>query len=152
MSRKQTKGRDIVVKPIWWRQLALSLFLAVLGAFFWMLTFEVEAYNWICRIVFGVFAVLSLLDQMFEWSRLRIDEKGYSLRGWFQRVEFRKDEVDEFVRKDYMNRDLILLRLTEQAALERSLENREIPFPCTFGRPVDEVFESLRNSLPKAKT
>ena len=147
MSRKQSQGRDIVVKPIWWRQLALTLFLGLLGAFFGMLTFEVEAFNWIARVVFGVLATLSLLDQLFEWSRLRIDEKGYSLRGWFQRVEFRKDEVDEFVRKDYMNRDLILVRLTDQAALDRSLENCEIPFPCTFGRPAVEVLESLRNTL-----
>jgi len=147
MSRNKSTGRDIVVKPIWWRQLAFSLFLLLLGAFFGMLTFKVEAFNWIAWVVFGVLASLSLLDQMFEWSRLRIDEKGYSLRGWFQRVEFRKDEVDEFVRKDYMNRDLILLRLTEQAALERSLENREIPFPCTFGRPASDVFETLKDSL-----
>ena len=148
MSRnKQSKGRAIVLKPIWWRQLAFSLFLLLLGAFFRMLTFEVEAFNWITRVVFGVLATLSLLDQLFEWSRLRIDEKGYSLRGWFQRVEFRKDEVEEFVLKNYMNRDLILVRLTDQAALDRSLENCEIPFPCTFGRPAVEVLESLRNTL-----
>ena len=147
MSRKQSQGRDILVKPIWWRQLALTLFLGLLGAFFGMLTFEVEAFNWITRVVFGVLATLSLLDQLFEWSRLRIDEKGYSLRGWFQRVEFRKDEVEEFVLKNYMNRDLILVRLTDQAALDRSLENCEIPFPCTFGRPAVEVLESLRNTL-----
>ena len=147
MSRKQSQGRDIVVKPIWWRQLALTLFLGLLGAFFGMLTFEVEAFNWIARVVFGVLATLSLLDQMFEWSRLRIDEKGYSLRGWFQRVELRKDEVEEFVLKNYMNRDLILVRLTEAAAVERSFENSEVPFPCTFGRPAVEVLESLRNTL-----
>ncbi len=148
MSRnKQSKGRAIVLKPIWWRQLAFSLFLLLLGAFFGMLTFEVEAFNWITRVVFGVLATLSLLDQLFEWSRLRIDEKGYSLRGWFQRVEFRKDEVEEFVLKNYMNRDLILVRLTDQAALDRSLENCEIPFPCTFGRPAVEELESLRNTL-----
>ena len=149
MSRKQSKGRDIVVKPIWWRQLALSLFLALLSAFFWMLTFEVEAFNWIARVVFGVLATLSLLDQMFEWSRLRIDEQGYSLRGWFRRLELRKDEVEEFVLKNYMNRDLILVRLTEAAALERSLENCEIPFSCSFGRPPREVFETLTSSLKK---
>ncbi|MBC8349674.1 MAG: hypothetical protein H8E24_13810 [Verrucomicrobia bacterium] len=123
------------------------MFLLLLGAFFGMLTFEVEAFNWITRVVFGVLATLSLLDQLFEWSRLRIDEKGYSLRGWFQRVEFRKDEVEEFVLKNYMNRDLILVRLTDQAALDRSLENCEIPFPCTFGRPAVEELESLRNTL-----
>jgi len=149
MSRKQSQGRDIVVKPIWWRQLALTLFLGLLGAFFGMLTFEVEAFNWIARVVFGVLATLSLLDQMFEWSRLRIDEKGYSLRGWFQRVELRKDEVEEFVLKNYMNRDLILVRLTEAAAVERSLENSEVPFPCSFGRPPREVFETLTSSLKK---
>ena len=64
-------------------------------------------------------------------------------------MEFRKDEVDEFVRKDYMNRDLILVRLTDQAALDRSLENCEIPFPCTFGRPANDVFETLKDSLKK---
>lgn len=149
MSRKQSQGRDIVVKPIWWRQLAYSLFLVLLGAFFWMLTFEVEAFSWIGRVVFGVVGVLSLLDQMFEWSRLRIDEKGYSLRVWFRRLELRKDEVEEFVLKNYMNRDLILVRLTETAALERSLENREIPFSCSFGRPVRDVFETLTSSLKK---
>ena len=150
MSRnKQSKGRDIVVKPIWWRQLAFSLFLLLLGAFFWMLTFKVEAFSWIGGVVCGVVGVLSLLDQMFERSRLRIDEKGYSLRGWFRRLELRKDEVEEFVLKNYMNRDLILVRLTETAALERSLENREIPFSCSFGRPVSDVFDTLTSSLKK---
>jgi hypothetical protein len=150
MSRnKQSKGRDIVVKPIWWRQLAFSLFLLLLGAFFRMLTFEVEAFSWIGGVVCGVVGVLSLLDQMFEWSRLRIDEKGYSLRGWFRRLELRKDEVDEFVLNNYMNRDLILVRLTETAALERSLENCEIPFSCSFGRPAREVFETLTISSKK---
>ena len=149
MSRKKSQGLDIVVKPIWWRQLALTLFLAVLGAFFGMLTFEVEAINWIARVVFAVLAALSLLDQMFEWSRLRIDEQGYSLRGWFRRLELRKNEVEEFVLKNYMNRDLILVRLTEAAAVERSLENSEVPFPCSFGRPVDDVYEVLKSSLTK---
>ncbi len=138
-----------MVKPIWWRQLAFSLFLALLGAFFWMLTFQVEAFNWIGRIFFGVLAMLSLLDQMFEWSRLRIDDKGYSLRGWVRRLELRKNEVEEFVLKNYLNRDLILVRLTDQAALERSLENRQIPFPCTFGRPAEDVLETLKSSLGK---
>tara|TARA_Y100000588_G_scaffold390201_1_gene494972 strand:- start:602 stop:1051 length:450 start_codon:yes stop_codon:yes gene_type:complete len=149
MSRKRHQGRAIVVKPIWWRQLAFSLFLALLGAFFWMLTFQVEAFNWIGRIFFGVLAMLSLLDQMFEWSRLRIDDKGYSLRGWVRRLELRKNEVEEFVLKNYLNRDLILVRLTDQAALERSLENRQIPFPCTFGRPAEDVLETLKSSLGK---
>jgi len=149
MSRNKSTGRDIVVKPIWWRQLAFSLFLLLLGAFFWMLTFEVEAFSWIGGVVCGVVGVLSLLDQMFERSRLRIDEKGYSLRGWFRRLELRKDEVEEFVLKNYMNRDLILVRLTETAALERSLENREIPFSCSFGRPVSDVFDTLTSSLKK---
>jgi hypothetical protein len=149
MSRNKSTGRDIVVKPIWWRQLAFSLFLLLLGAFFGMLTFKVEAFSWIGGVVCGVVGVLSLLDQMFERSRLRIDEKGYSLRGWFRRLELRKDEVEEFVLKNYMNRDLILVRLTETAALERSLENREIPFSCSFGRPVSDVFETLTSSLKK---
>ena len=149
MSRKKSQVLDVVVKPIWWRQLALTLFLALLGAFFGMLTFEVEAFNWIARVVFAVLAALSLLDQMFEWSRLRIDEQGYSLRGWFRRLELRKNEVEEFVLRNYMNRDLILVRLTEAAVLERSLENREVPFPCSFGRPPGEVFETLTSSLKK---
>ena len=149
MSRKRHQGRAIVVKPIWWRHLAFSLFLALLGAFFWMLTFQVEAFNWIGRIFFGVLAMLSLLDQMFEWSRLRIDDKGYSLRGWVRRLELRKNEVEGFVLKNYLNRDLILVRLTDQAALERSLENRQIPFPCTFGRPAEDVLETLKSSLGK---
>ena len=93
--------------------------------------------------------MLSLLDQMFEWSRLRIDDKGYSLRGWVRRLELRKNEVEEFVLKNYLNRDLILVRLTDQAALERSLENRQIPFPCTFGRPAEDVLETLKSSLGK---
>lgn len=114
-----------------------------------MIKFDVEAFNWLGRIVFGVFAILSLLDQMFEWSRLRIDEKGYSLRSWIRRLEFRRDEVEEFVRKNYMNRDLILVRLTPKAVIERSLADHEIPFPCTFGRPVDDVFETLKRSLRK---
>ena len=150
MGRKHERPeREIVVKSVWWRQLGLTLFLLLLGVFFAFIGYVGIVVSWFGTVLIGLVTALSLLDQVFGWSRLRIDDKGYSLRGWFRRVELRRDEVEEFVLRQYLNRQLILVLLTEQAARERSLEDRLLPFPCAFGRPVEEIFETLKKSLER---
>jgi hypothetical protein len=150
MSRRKKYGRDevIVIKPAWWRQLAFTLFLFVMVLFFAVLNFGLRPINYGCVTVIGAFALLNLFDQLFAWSRLRIDSHGYSLRSWFRRVELRRDEVADFLFSEYMGRKLILVKLTESAARERGLAKPEMPYPCRFGRPVDEVFETLSGTLP----
>ena len=153
MSRRKKQGGQeiIVIRSIWWRQLAFTLFLFLMGFFFAAFDFDLEILNNGLMAVFGVVAMLNLFDQLFTWSRLRIDSNTYSLRSWFRRIELRRDEVEGFLFTEYMARRLILAKLTESAATERGLSKPEMPFPCAFGRPADEVLETLRNPLPKAK-
>ena len=153
MSRRKKQGEQeiIVIRPIWWRQLAFTLFLFLMGFFFTAFDFGLEIVNNGLMAVFGVVAMLNLLDQLFTWSRLRIDANTYSLRSWFRRIELRRDEVEDFIYSEYLRRQLIVVKLTESAALERGLPKPEIPFPCAFGRSADEVLETLRGTLPKAK-
>ena len=154
MVRPEEKAGEtvIVIKPVWWRQLAFTLLLGVLAVFFAALDFGWQFFNTGLVGVFGFFSLLNLLDQVCSWSRLRIDSNGYSLRTWFRKLEFRIDEVENFLFTEYMARDLILAKLTDSAATERGFPKAEIPFPCTFGRPVNEIFETLRNSLPEGSS
>ena len=150
--RKKTDEREvIVVKPVWWRQFAFTLFLFLMGFFFAAYDFGLAILNNGLIALFGVVAVLNLFDQLLVWSRLRIDSKGYSLRSWFRRIDLRRDEVEDFLRSEYMRRTLILVKLTKSATEERGLPKPEMPFPCAFGRPADEVFEILLETLPKAE-
>ena len=148
--QEKREGEVIVIKPAWWRQAALTLFLFFVAIFFQALQFRIPFFNMlflIATIFMAVVASLNLLDQFFAWSRLRIDHKGYSLRAWFRRIELRRDEVEDFLHSEYMRRMLIVVKLTEDAASKRGLPMLEMPFPCTFGRPADEVFQTLRESL-----
>lgn len=157
MSRRKKNGRDevIVVKPAWWRQLAFTLFLVVMAFFFAAFDSGLTPLNYGCVTVIGTFALLNLFDQLFAWSRLRIDSQGYSLRSWFRRIELRRDEVEDFLFSEYLGRKLILVKLSETAARERGLAKPEMPYPCRFGRSVDEVFETLSGTLsarPESET
>lgn len=153
MSRQKKQGGQeiIVIRSIWWRQAAFTLFLFLMGLFFAAFDFGQEIINNGLVALFGMVALLNLFDQLFIWSRLRIDANTYSLRSWFSRIELRRDEVDDFLYSEYMRRKLIVVKLTESAALERGLPKTEIPFPCAFGRSADDVLETLRGTLPKAK-
>jgi len=148
---KQGEKEIILIRSIWWRQLAFTLFLFLLGFFFAAFDFGVKFLNDGLMGFFGVIAFCNLFDQLFAWSRLRIDPNTYSLRSWFRRIELRRDEVESFLFSEYMRRQLIVVKLTKSAALERGLNKPEMPFPCTFGRAADEVLETLRGTLPKAK-
>jgi len=154
MSRRKKQGEQeiIVIRSIWWRQLAFTLFLFLMGFFFSAFDFDLEILNNGLMAVFGVVALLNLLDQLFAWSRLRIDANTYSLRSWFRRIELRRDEVEDFIYSEYLRRQLIVVKLTESAALERGLPKPEMPFPCAFGRPADEVLETLRGTLPEGSS
>ena len=150
--KKKDEGEVIVVKPAWWRQAAYTLFLFLAAIFFQALHFSLPILNTL--FMAGTFflsaaASLNLLDQCFVWSRLRIDHKGYSLRAWFRRIELGRDEVEDFLHSEYMRRMLIVVKLTEDASRKRGLSMPEMPFPCTFGRPAEEVFETLRKTLRK---
>ena len=75
------KGDDaVIIKAVWWRQAALTLFLFVCGFFFAFIDYVGPIISWVSTILFGILFLLSLLDQVVKWSRLRIDEEGYDLR------------------------------------------------------------------------
>ena len=151
---KKTKGirkgdHAVIIKAVWWRQAALTLFLFVCGFFFAFIDYVGPIISWVSTILFGILFLLSLLDQIVKWSRLRIDEEGYDLRTWFKRQRFRHEEIDSFSSQTYLNRQLIVLKLRKQALEKFKLEDPEVPFPCAFGRPVEDVLKQLQGSLDK---
>lgn len=153
MTRFKQQGEEtiIVIKPIWWRQLSFTLFLFLMAGFFAILDFDSEILDYGCIVLFGTVAFLNLFDQLITWSRLRIAPNSYSLRSWFRNLEFRREEVEDFLQQEFLRRPLVMIKLTESAVKERRMSNAEIPFPCTFGRPAEEVLETLRNTLPKVQ-
>ena len=151
---KKTKGirkgdHAVIIKAVWWRQAALTLFLFVCGFFFAFIDYVGPIISWVSTILFGILFLLSLLDQLVKWSRLRIDKEGYDLRTWFKRQRFRHEEIDSFSSQTYLNRQLIVLKLRKQALEKFKLEDPEVPFPCAFGRPVEDVLKQLQGSLDK---
>ena len=151
---KKTKGihkgkSPFIIKAVVWRQSALTLFLLLCAVVFAFIDYVGSLVSWVCTILFGILFVLSLLDQLFQWSRLLIDDSGYDLRTWFKRQRYRHEEIDSFTSQTYLNRELIILKLRQQALERYKLVNPEIPFPCAFGRPVEDVLAQLQKSLDK---
>ena len=151
---KKTKGFQkgngpIVIKAVFWRQSALTLFLLVCTFVFAFIDYVGPLISWVCTILFGILFVLSLLDQLLQWSRLRIDETGYDLRTWFKRQRYRHEEIESFTSQTYLNRELIILKLRQQALEKYNLKDSEVPFPCAFGRAVEDVLTQLQKSLDK---
>jgi hypothetical protein len=127
------KGDDpVIIKAVVWRQSALTLFLFVCGFFFAFIDYVGPVVSWVCTILFGILFVLCLMDQLVQWSRLRIDENGYDLRTWFKRQKYRHEEIESFSSQIY-----------------HKLQEPEIPFPCSFGRSVEDVLAQLQKSLDK---
>ncbi|MDA8991373.1 hypothetical protein N9H45_07595 [Opitutales bacterium] len=139
----------IIIRSIWWRQSALTLFLLVAALVFAFIDYVGPIISWICTVLFGLTFILSLLDQVFVWSRLRIDGDGYDLRTWFRRVKYRHQDIDSFTSQIYLNRELIILKLKKQAVEKYQLSQDEIPFPCSFGRIVEDIIKQLNKSLDK---
>jgi len=151
---KKSKGirkgdMPIIIRSIWWRQSALTLFLLVAALVFAFIDYVGPIISWICTVLFGLTFILSLLDQVFVWSRLRIDWDGYDLRTWFRRVKYRHQDIDSFTSQIYLNRELIILKLKKQAVEKYQLSQNEIPFPCSFGRIVEDIIKQLNKSLDK---
>ena len=105
----KTKGdqKQVIVKPVLWRQAAFTLFLCVTAAFFSMVNYFGVLFSWLAMIVFLTLALLNLLDQLFQWSRLLIDADGYSFRGWWRKQHYRHEEIESFDTKIYAARPLI---------------------------------------------
>ena len=106
-------------------------------------------FSWLGTIVFFLLGILNLLDQIFEWSRLKINQNGYSYRGWWRRQHFKHEEIESFSSEVYAGRTLIVVHLRKKALNLRGLDDKPIAFPCSFGRPVEDTLKTLRKSLDK---
>lgn len=148
---KSVKGDDVkvVVKPINWRQLSFALFLFVTAFFFSFVSYLGLFFSWFGTIVFILLGLLNLGDLIFEWSRLLINKDGYNLRGWWSKRHFRHEEIESFATENYGGRPLLMVKLKKRALQIRGLVDEPIPFPCTFGRPAEDVLEILRKNLDK---
>jgi hypothetical protein len=153
--RKNQKRKFVVVKPIGWRQACFTLFLLVVAAFFAVVNRFGPVVSWVGTLLTGLVCLLSLLDQVFEWSRLKIDERGYSLRGWFRNLWIDHHEIVDFHLVEFAGKKLISVELKKEARLARNLDDQPLPFPCCFGRPSEEVLTIVRthiNRTPRARS
>jgi hypothetical protein len=152
--REWRRKKDFtVIKSIGWRQAAFTFFL-LLCAFFFILsgTFSKtlgEEVSLLGTIVLALAGLLNLLDQLFEWSRLKIDREGFHLRSWWRKESFRHDEIKDFEEEVYINRKLIVVVLKKSSMESRGLSSERLPFPCTFGRHAEPVLKTLRQKLKK---
>ena len=153
--RKNQKRKYVVVKPIGWRQACFTLFLLVVAAFFAVVNRFGPVVSWVGTLLTGLVCLLSLLDQVFEWSRLKIDERGYSLRGWFRNLWIDHHEIVDFHLVEFAGKKLLSVELKKEARLARNLDDQSLPFPCCFGRPSEEVLTIVRahiNRTPRARS
>ena len=146
---KKIKGirkgdKPIIVKPYGGGG-SSHFFLFVCGFFFAFIDYVGPIISWVCTILFGILFLLSLLDQLLEWSRLKIDANGYDLRTWFNRQRFRHEEIDSFSSQTYLNRQLIILKLRKQALEKFSYEGPELPFQCAFGTRLRKFSKHCKN-------
>jgi len=144
-----------VVKPIGWRQACFTLFLLVVAAFFAVVNRFGPVVSWVGTLLTGLICLLSLLDQIFEWSRLKIDDRGYSLRGWFRNLWIDHHEIVDFHLVEFAGKKLLSVELKKDARLARNLDDQPLPFPCCFGRPVEDVLKIVRSQInrkPRARS
>ena len=104
---------------------------------------KLVSYDFFFLITF----LLNLFDQLFCWSRLKIDREGYDLRTWWIRKKFAHYEIKSFELGQYMHRKLIVIQLKKSKTRPEHMQR--VPFPCSFGRAVDEVLSELNDSLEK---
>ena len=147
----RTKGEqdEVIIKPVLWRQAGFTLFLFVVAAFFSMVSYVGVFFSWLGTIVFFLLGLLNLLDQIFEWSRLKINKNGYSYRGWWTRLHYKHEEIESFSSEIYAGRPLIVVQLRKKALKLRGLDEKPIAFPCSFGRPVEDTLKTLQKQLDK---
>ena len=148
MSKGSAEG-SITVKPVWWRQACFTMFLFVVAIFFAFIGYFGPIFSWSGTIFMALVASLSLLDQMFEWSRLRIDRQGFHLRGWFKNKSFAHHEVVDFKLVEFTGKKLLAVCLKEHALEKRQLPQQPVPFPCAFGRSAEDVLKILRSAIDR---
>ena len=149
MKIKKKGEKEIVIKPVLWRQSGFTLFLFIVGAFFSMVGYFGVVISWLGTITFLVFGLFNLLDQLFEWSRLKINENGYCYRGWWRRQHYKHEEIESFSTEMYAGRPLIMINLKKKAFKNRGLVEKPIAFQCSFGRPVEDVLKTLKENQVK---
>ena len=141
--------KAVIIKPVLWRQAGFTLFLLTVAAFFSMVSYVGVFFSWVGTIFFFLIGLLNLLDQIFEWSRLKINKNGYAYRGWWIRQHYKHEEIESFSSEIYAGRPLIMINLRKKALKIRGFEEKPIAFPCSFGRPVEDVLETLKQNHDK---
>ena len=83
--------------------------------------------SWLLTLAFLLTAILNLLDQIFIWSRMKIDADGYDLRTWFGRTKISHQQIDGFELSQFLHRKLIMVRLKKEKNWKMT---RCVSFPC----------------------
>jgi len=144
----------VIIKAVWWRQTCLTLFLFLVALFFSFVGKFGPLVSWVGTVLMAAVSLLSLLDQIFEWSRLKIDQNGFWLRGWFRNQRIPHHEIKGFKMVEFAGKKLLAVELIASAYDSRKIPHQPIPFPCSFGRSVEEVCEIVQSKIdrtPKPK-
>ena len=147
--RGEAKNGILIIKPIGWRQACFSLFLLIISAFFAIISRYGLLVSWLGTISMLLLSLLSVLDQVLEWSRLKVDSRGFWLRGWFRNQRFEHHEIEDFKIHEFTGKKLLTVVLKEHARRSRKLPDQPIPFPCCFGRPIEEVLKVVKSKIDR---
>ena len=71
------------------------------------------------------------------------------MRGWLRNQKFSHHEVEDFQVHEFAGKKLLVVELKEAARKLRNLPNQPVPFPCCFGRPIDEVLKIVRSKIDR---
>ena len=142
-------SRVVIIKAVWWRQACLTLFLFLVALFFSFVGKFGPLLSWVGTVLVAAVSFLSLLDQIFEWSRLKIDQNGFWLRGWFRNQRIPHHEIKEFKIVEFAGKKLLTVELIGSAYDSRKISHQPIPFPCSFGRPVEEVCKIMQSKIDR---
>ena len=96
----------------------------------------------------SIFSLLSMLDQVFEWSRLKIDHQDSPCVDGSE-TKSSHHEIEDFEILEFAGKRLLVVKLNDHARGIRNLPNQPVPFPCSFGRPIEEVLEILRSKIDR---
>ena len=113
--RKHRNTEITIIKPVWWRQACFTLFLLLVAGFFSLVNRFGLVFSWAGTLLVGILSLLSLLDQLFEWSRLKINHEGFSLRGWFRNQKFLHHEIENFQVHEFAGKKLLVVELKKDA-------------------------------------
>lgn len=62
---------------------------------------------------------------------------------------FEHHEIEDFKIHEFTGKKLLTVVLREHARRSRKLPDQPIPFPCCFGRPIEDVLKVVKSKIDR---